>query len=50
MIRVYLAGPDVFLPDAVAWLERKKAICAGSRLIGVTPLDALVEEPAAWGV
>jgi nucleoside 2-deoxyribosyltransferase len=48
MIRVYLAGPDVFLPDAGAWLERKKAICAGSRLTGVSPLDALAEEPAAW--
>ena len=49
MIRVYLAGPDVFLPDAGVWLERKKAICAGSRLTGVSPLDALAEEPAAWG-
>ena len=29
MTKVYLAGPDVFLPDPVAWLERKKAICAG---------------------
>jgi nucleoside 2-deoxyribosyltransferase len=48
MTRVYLAGPDVFLPDAGAWLERKKAICAGFRLIGVSPLDALAEEPAAW--
>jgi nucleoside 2-deoxyribosyltransferase len=48
MTRVYLAGPDVFLPDAGVWLERKKAICAGSRLTGVSPLDALAEEPAAW--
>jgi nucleoside 2-deoxyribosyltransferase len=49
MIRVYLAGPDVFLPDAGVWMERKKAICAGFRLTGVSPLDALAEEPAAWG-
>jgi nucleoside 2-deoxyribosyltransferase len=48
MTRVYLAGPDVFLPDAGAWLERKKAICAGFRLTGVSPLDALPEEPTAW--
>jgi nucleoside 2-deoxyribosyltransferase len=48
MTRVYLAGPDVFLPDAAAWLERKKAICAGFRLTGVSPLDALVGEPAEW--
>jgi nucleoside 2-deoxyribosyltransferase len=47
-IRVYLAGPDVFLPDPVAWLERKKAICAGYGLVGVSPLDALAEEPDAW--
>jgi nucleoside 2-deoxyribosyltransferase len=48
MIRVYLAGPDVFLPDPVAWMERKKAICAGFRLIGVSPLDDLTDEPDAW--
>jgi len=48
MTRVYLAGPDVFLPDAIAWMERKKAICAGYRLIGVSPLDALANPPAEW--
>ena len=48
MTRVYLAGPDVFLPDARDWLERKKAICAGYGLIGVSPLDALAPEPSAW--
>ncbi len=47
-IRVYLAGPDVFLPDPVAWLERKKAICAGYGLVGVSPLDPLAGEPEAW--
>jgi nucleoside 2-deoxyribosyltransferase len=47
-IRVYLAGPDVFLPDPAAWIERKKAICAGYGLTGVSPLDALADEPAAW--
>ena len=45
---MYLAGPDVFLPEAVAWLERKKAICAGFQLTGVSPLDALANEPPAW--
>ena len=49
MPRIYLAGPDVFLPDAIAWMERKKAICAGYRLTGVSPLDALADEPADWG-
>lgn len=38
-MKVYLAGPDVFLPDAPAWLERKKAICAAHGLEGVSPLD-----------
>ncbi len=48
MPRIYLAGPDVFLPDAIAWMERKKAICAGYRLTGVSPLDALAVEPSDW--
>jgi nucleoside 2-deoxyribosyltransferase len=48
MTRVYLAGPDVFLPDAISWMERKKAICAGYRLTGVSPFDRLAQEPAEW--
>src|SRR5437763_51598 len=38
--RIYLAGPDVFLPDATEAGERKKAICAELGLEGVFPLDA----------
>jgi nucleoside 2-deoxyribosyltransferase len=48
MNRVYLAGPDVFLPDADDWLARKKAICAGFQLTGVSPLDNLPDPPALW--
>ena len=48
MTRVYLAGPDVFLPNATDWLARKKAICAGFQLVGVSPLDDLPAEPAEW--
>jgi nucleoside 2-deoxyribosyltransferase len=48
MTLVYLAGPDVFLPDARAWMERKKAICTRHGLTGITPLDDLPNEPAAW--
>src|ERR1700755_3447564 len=48
MTRVYLAGPDVFLPDAADWLARKKAVCAGYHLNGVSPLDPLTSEPAEW--
>jgi len=37
--RLYLAGPDVFLPDAVAVGEAKRAVCAAHGLEGVYPLD-----------
>lgn len=45
---VYLAGPDVFLPDAATALGRKKAMCSAYGLEAVSPLDALPEEPADW--
>ncbi len=48
MTRVYLAGPDVFLPRAVAWLDRKKAVCASAGLTGISPLDELPDQPPAW--
>jgi len=38
--RVYLAGPDVFFPDAVAVGARKKAICSQHGFEGIFPLDA----------
>jgi nucleoside 2-deoxyribosyltransferase len=37
--RIYLAGPDVFLPDPVAMAEAKKRICAAHGFVGVFPLD-----------
>lgn len=37
--KVYLAGPDVFLPDARAFGARKAAICADYGLDGLFPLD-----------
>jgi nucleoside 2-deoxyribosyltransferase len=46
--RVYLAGPDVFLPDAVARAAAMKAICAQHGLIGVSPLDDLPDAPPEW--
>ncbi len=45
-MRIYLAGPNVFLPDATAIAEAKKAICARHGLRGVFPLDP-VESPEA---
>lgn len=38
--RIYLAGPEVFLPDAPAVGARKVALCAEHGFEGVFPLDA----------
>ena len=48
MTKIYLAGPDVFLPDAADWFARKRAICAACQLTGVSPLDDLPGQPADW--
>ena len=37
-MRIYLAGPEVFLPDAAATGGRKRAICARHGLVGLFPL------------
>lgn len=37
--RIYLAGPEVFLPDATALFAAKKAICAEHGLVGISPFD-----------
>lgn len=47
-IRVYLAGPDVFLPDPHAWAAQRREICARHGLVGVSPLDDLPQQPPAW--
>ncbi len=39
MPRAYLAGPDVFLPDAAAQAQRKLAICARHGIEGLSPLN-----------
>jgi nucleoside 2-deoxyribosyltransferase len=39
-MRIYLAGPEVFLPDPLALGAAKKAICARHGMEGVFPLDA----------
>jgi nucleoside 2-deoxyribosyltransferase len=38
----------VFLPDPFARVAALKEICARHGLLGVSPLDALAGEPAAW--
>ena len=42
-LRIYLAGPDVFLPAPVAAGEAKKHICAAHGFVGVYPLDSGVQ-------
>ena len=48
-MRVYLAGPDVFLPNPLARAAALKAVCARYGLVGVSPLDALDSgDPVPW--
>ena len=46
--RVYLAGPDVFLPEPHRRGEALRRVCAAHGLEGVFPLDPLPGEPAGW--
>ena len=46
MMRVYLAGPDVFLPDPHGRAAMLKAICARHGLAGISPLDDPPDAPA----
>jgi nucleoside 2-deoxyribosyltransferase len=45
-MRIYLAGPEVFLPQAVAIGEAKKALCARHGWEGVFPLDPPALSPS----
>ena len=42
-MKIYLAGPDVFLPDAVEIGRRKVEICARHGLTGLYPLDNAID-------
>jgi len=46
-MKIYLAGPDVFLPDALEVGRRKVEICARHGLAGLYPLDNVVDRFAA---
>ena len=46
-MKVYLAGPDVFLPDAVEIGRRKVEMCARHGLTGLYPLDNAVDLAAS---
>lgn len=42
MTSIYLAGPDIFIPDAFELGRRKAALCAAHGLHGLYPLDNAV--------
>lgn len=46
-MRLYLAGPDVFLPGAAEIGARKRAICAQHGIEGLFPLDVELEAHGA---
>jgi nucleoside 2-deoxyribosyltransferase len=46
-MKIYLAGPDVFLPDAVAIGQRKREICQRHGVTGLYPLDNTVDLDAS---
>jgi nucleoside 2-deoxyribosyltransferase len=43
MRRIYLAGPEVFLPDPQPLFAEKLAICAAHGLMGINPLEAVLD-------
>jgi nucleoside 2-deoxyribosyltransferase len=46
-MKVYLAGPDVFLPNGIELGRRKAELCARYGLVGLHPLDNAVDPAAA---
>jgi len=42
-MKIYLAGPDVFLPDAIELGRRKADICARLGLSALYPLDNAID-------
>jgi nucleoside 2-deoxyribosyltransferase len=46
MTKIYLAGPDVFLPDALDIGRRKTELCSRHGLIGLYPLDNALDRAA----
>jgi nucleoside 2-deoxyribosyltransferase len=47
MRKIYLAGPDVFLPDAIAIGQRKKELCAHYGFEGLFPFDNEIDPNVA---
>lgn len=47
-MKIYIAGPDVFRPDALTWAEEARALLSRSGHEALTPLDN--EETTAEGI
>ena len=47
-MRVYLAGPDIFRPDARVWAETVRALLAGHGQLALIPIDG--DEFTASGI
>jgi nucleoside 2-deoxyribosyltransferase len=45
-MKIYLAGPDVFLPNAIELGRRKAELCDRHGLVGLYPLDKKVDPTA----
>ncbi len=48
--KIYLAGPDVFLPNAAAFAEAKRRLCVPFGFCGITPFNPALDmsQPADW--
>jgi len=46
-MKLYLAGPQVFLPDAAAHFDNARALCAAHGHEALTPLDGTAQGAAA---
>lgn len=44
-MKLYLAGPDVFRPDALAWAEAARMLCAAWGHEALIPLDGVETTP-----
>jgi len=47
-MKIYLAGPDVFRPDVVAWAAEARQLCAAASHQALLPVDA--SETSAAGI
>jgi nucleoside 2-deoxyribosyltransferase len=45
-VKLYLAGPDVFRPDATAWADRVRELCCAAGHEALIPLDDDIPETA----